>query len=535
VSLLIAGGVGLRVWGIWFGLPHDFARPDEEKLIGAALGILQGDPNPHFFLYPTLFIYAIAAAFAVLFGIERIAGVTASRASFVAQSLADPSMLHVTARLLAAVIGTATIPVLYSAARRLSPPRAALISSTLLTVVFLHVRDSHFGSTDVPAAFLTLSAFWAAAVCAASGATPRRVAAAGLLSGLAASTKYNCALAVLPVIVVIVSGIRSHDAVRRSAWLLSLLFACLGVGFLAGTPYALLDWRAFLAEFTIQSRTAFGTHHGSILDAARAVVGERGWSHHLTFTLRYGLGLPLVGAALAGAAWLAVEQPRTAVFVLAFPVVFYAAMGVSLLAYARWMVPLVPFLCLTAGMLVDRAGRAIEAIGARDRTAAVAVGVSVALIALPTLARAVVFDQLVARTDTRVLGAEWIQSHYPGGATLYQTGAVYGYLEPRPTDKYSLVTFDERRRRFRAAVPGADALPDLVVVLESPLVVFSHVPESLKPVLDKNYKWVETFKGTITARIADAVYDQQDAFYVPFAGLDAVRRPGPDVHIFERR
>src|SRR5437762_8538521 len=112
--LLIAGGFALRVWGVWFGLPHDFARPDEEKLIGAALGIFQGDPNPHFFLYPTLFIYALAAGFAALFAVERLAGVTATQASFVAQSLADPSMLHLTARFLAAVIGTATIPLLYS-------------------------------------------------------------------------------------------------------------------------------------------------------------------------------------------------------------------------------------------------------------------------------------------------------------------------------------------------------------------------------------------------------------------------------------
>ena len=289
------------MWGIWFGLPHDFARPDEEKLIGAALGVFQGDLNPHFFLYPTLFIYVMAAVFAVLFAIERAAGLTVSQASFVAKSLADPSTLHLTARLLAAAFGAATIPVLYSAARRLSSTRAALISSALLAVVFLHVRDSHFGSTDVPAAFLTICAFWAAAVCAASGVTPRRIAAAGLLSGLAASTKYNTALAVLPAIVVIGSNIRSRT-VWRSVPLIALLFTGLGIGFLAGTPFALLDWRAFLAEFTIQGRTALGTYPGSILDAARAIAGQRGWIHHLTFTFRYGLGLPLLGAALAGAA-----------------------------------------------------------------------------------------------------------------------------------------------------------------------------------------------------------------------------------------
>src|SRR5439155_1355509 len=139
VLLVMGAGAALRFWGIQFGLPDDFARPDEEKLIGAALNILQGDPNPHFFLYPTLFIYVMSAAYAVLSGVERLAGATASRADFVAQSIADPSLLHLTARLLAAAAGVATIPDLYSAVRRVSSARAALIASGFLAVAFLPV------------------------------------------------------------------------------------------------------------------------------------------------------------------------------------------------------------------------------------------------------------------------------------------------------------------------------------------------------------------------------------------------------------
>jgi len=30
------------------------------------------------------------------------------------------------------------------------------------------------------------------------------------------------------------------------------------------------------------------------------------------------------------------------------------------------------------------------------------------------------------------------------------------------------------------------------------------------------------------------VYDQQDAFYVPFANFASVSRPGPDIQIYER-
>ncbi|PYR44364.1 MAG: hypothetical protein DMF93_00585, partial [Acidobacteria bacterium] len=66
--LVIAGGAVLRVWGLRFGFPHPVARPDEEVLVDAALGVLR-DGNPHFFDWPSLFIYATAGSYAALFAV----------------------------------------------------------------------------------------------------------------------------------------------------------------------------------------------------------------------------------------------------------------------------------------------------------------------------------------------------------------------------------------------------------------------------------------------------------------------------------
>ncbi len=63
LTVIVATGAALRFWSVRFGLPHDLARPDEEKIVTAALGILGGDLNPHFFLYPSLFIYVTAGAY----------------------------------------------------------------------------------------------------------------------------------------------------------------------------------------------------------------------------------------------------------------------------------------------------------------------------------------------------------------------------------------------------------------------------------------------------------------------------------------
>ena len=57
IVVVMALGAFLRLWGLQFGLPHPFARPDEEVVVDLALGVLK-DPNPHFFDWPTLFPYA---------------------------------------------------------------------------------------------------------------------------------------------------------------------------------------------------------------------------------------------------------------------------------------------------------------------------------------------------------------------------------------------------------------------------------------------------------------------------------------------
>jgi len=472
--LVIAGGAILRFWGIRFGLPHTLARPDEEVMVDAALAVFR-DPNPHFFDWPSLFIYETAAAYAVWFAVERLVSGAATQAT-IAKAAFEPT-LHLIVRGLSASAGILTIPVLYAAARELFSRRVALIAASFLAIVFLHVRDSHFGVTDVPATFLTVCAFWAGLRCATRGVTLTRAAIAGLLCGLCASTKYNAALVMLPALTAILLGTvcerpRSPGLAARAMAVL-LLFAA--AGFLAGTPYALLDRPAFVAAVT---------RVGSHLSAGHVVMA-RGWIYHAAFTLRYGLGLPLFVAAGLGACWLIVRQGRAAALVLAFPIPYYAVLGAGFTVFVRYMVPVVPFLCLTAAVFVDRvaewAGETFPLPRGRD----ISVVILVAMIAFPAAAPSVAFDRLVMRPDTRVLGANWIVSRFPSGVSMYQTGFDYGRLQPKPIDRYMQYTFNDRANQFELDGKAA-ALPDVVVLLESPLGVYSRVPPQLGSTLAAN-------------------------------------------------
>ena len=50
-----------RIWAIDFCLPGAVCRPDEQTNAGIALSIAAGDPNPHFFNYPSLYFYALGS------------------------------------------------------------------------------------------------------------------------------------------------------------------------------------------------------------------------------------------------------------------------------------------------------------------------------------------------------------------------------------------------------------------------------------------------------------------------------------------
>jgi hypothetical protein len=52
--LVLLLGAIVRYWGITFGLPETFCRPDEEIIIKTSLKFFRGDFNPEFFRYPTL-------------------------------------------------------------------------------------------------------------------------------------------------------------------------------------------------------------------------------------------------------------------------------------------------------------------------------------------------------------------------------------------------------------------------------------------------------------------------------------------------
>src|SRR5687767_10706444 len=82
--LIVAAAALLRFVPIWFGLPYPHARPDENVSLGGAVAVMSGDPNPHFFHWPSLIFYLFAALHTAASWIKRaLAGAPLTNIEFV--------------------------------------------------------------------------------------------------------------------------------------------------------------------------------------------------------------------------------------------------------------------------------------------------------------------------------------------------------------------------------------------------------------------------------------------------------------------
>ena len=80
-----------------YGLPAVY-NPDEVAIMNRALGLGQNDLNPHNFLYPTLYFYALFVWEGLWFVVGRVAGVFDSLADFERAFFVDPTSIYLAGR-----------------------------------------------------------------------------------------------------------------------------------------------------------------------------------------------------------------------------------------------------------------------------------------------------------------------------------------------------------------------------------------------------------------------------------------------------
>ncbi|MFO7692960.1 MAG: glycosyltransferase family 39 protein [Vicinamibacterales bacterium] len=393
LAVVMAAGFLLRVWNLGSGIPFAVGI-DEPAIMTTVVRILKsGSFNPHFFEYPTAYIYVQVGAAVVRF----IVG--AMQHTWKAVEQVGASDFYLWGRFVAAAIGTATIALTYQCARRWGV-RVALPAAALLAVMPLHVRESHFVLTDVPmtfAAMLTLLLSLRALEKPSAGAFVLAGAAAGLVAGV----KYNGVVAVsMPLAA---AAALDGRALPRCGAALLAATACVAAFFVT-TPFALLDLPAFLNGFGTQA-AAFGPRQPS---------AEPSWLVYVKH-FRLALGWPASLLAIAGLGaslyrvYAGPDRARWSLLLI-FPAVYFYLINGWAYMFARYSLPMVPFLCLWAGVGMLAAAEAASRL--RFSTAArraVIAGLAIAVFTPPAVGSVQWVRQFGAET-TQALAWKWVTS-----------------------------------------------------------------------------------------------------------------------------
>src|SRR5512139_3369511 len=142
VLTLTGAALLLRLWGLGFGLPQEY-HIDEHFYYPHAWSMGQGqlvlpDQSHGPSLYLGLLLIGQKFMQAAFFpGL--------SNADFGALRDTNPWPYLLSARIISALLGALTIPVVYLLAKRYRDRSVGLIAAAVMTVLFFHVRDSHFG------------------------------------------------------------------------------------------------------------------------------------------------------------------------------------------------------------------------------------------------------------------------------------------------------------------------------------------------------------------------------------------------------
>ena len=562
ITIVMIVAAVLRLWGIGFGFPGANARPDEIQIAGPAVGYLTGDLRPPFFQWPPLFQYMTTVAYIVYAVVGRPVTGLASIAAFAESRRQSLVPFLLIPRLLSALCGVVTVWLVYRIGRRLFDDRVGIVAALFLAVSFLHVRDSHFGVSDVPMTMLLTAAVLMTLHWQERGGA-RLALLAGVITGLAGATKYNALGAAVAFAVAwlfeAATAFRRRDG-RVPSLMVQLAAYAFGaaLAFLGASPYIVIDWSRFLKDIgEVQSTLANGP--------AGLQVG-RGWWYFARVVLPAAVGWPMLLLAVGGAVGMLASHGRRAATLLAFPIAYYAFAGSGYGVFARHALPLIPFLCVTAawatvrlagsiaqtstsrfgtgtGTLTD-IDTAIDAATDTNSNGVRSSGLvtrsarsSYTMVALALIVgtfpawTSIQLDRLLATTDNRIVATRVLLTTIPPGSTFGQTGESYGHA-PLSIDgrhiEVRLVVFDKTAGQF---APGA---PEWVLVQRSPLVYYSAVPASFEATLRDDYMLQQVF-STGAGDGDGRIYDQQDAFYLPLAGFRGIERPGPSFELYRKK
>ena len=422
LALIIVTGAILRLWGLDFGLPYQFHQ-DEPMAINHAISYGSGDFNPHFFQLPPLIGYLLFISYGLFYVIGLCTHFFTGTDSFLKLFIQDPTSFYIIARLLLGFLpGVLSIICVYKLAYIITNKRTAYLSAFFLSVVFIHVRNSHYAYHDISLT-LCIMLVLVYSFHYLEDKKIKNLFIAGAIAGIAAGFKYNGALIIIPVLVL--PWLNKDDINKVSIIKYSFYFLCTFFIFCFLTnPYAVLDYKSFIQSL-LHERQA----HGFV-----------GWFHHIGYSCFEGMGTLLTVLSAFGALLFLFSGDRRKQVVAFFIFLTYLSIVYFGQHHERYILPMVPFLIIMACFCIDKLLARIA-----DKKQRIFATIFVIIVCSgTTMTKSVYSDILFARVDTRSQAVEWILKNLPEGERI---AVDHSFFSPRLTQ--SMQQIDDKTSQLK--------------------------------------------------------------------------------------
>jgi hypothetical protein len=416
ITLLLVAGFIFRIVGIDFGLPQLF-HPDEPALVNRAYHmVVSGDLNPHFFNYPSLVIYLLYGVF--------------SLQHFIFGSLTRTD-LYLTARIVVAIMGTITILLTYLIGRKLYNNEIGIIAAAFIAFTPLAVNDSHYATVDVPLMFFVTLAFLAICYLIHTGSL-RWYVLSGIFIGLSAAAKYNGALMGLVLLVAFLLRIRLYTKKSRRPIFeefkkLLAAYCATAITFAISSPYIILDHSKSIKDIMFEINHMRAGH--GVLFSETPI----GYIHHLQTSLYSGLTPVLELISILGLILIVYTVFRkdskgknvtAGILILTWVLSYYAIIGSWEVKFPRYVIPLLPFLALSAAYFTywisQKGSLLIQERGVKwDKKYQTWIlsALTLSCLVFPVYASLNV-DATFTTKDTREAALDWIDTHLPSNSVI---------------------------------------------------------------------------------------------------------------------
>jgi 4-amino-4-deoxy-L-arabinose transferase-like glycosyltransferase len=418
---VIALGLALRVWGIGFGLPHEFTA-DEVHEILRAFKLGAGEYQWSFGkggLYLLLFV-----EYGLIFAASWLLGWVANARDFAIWYVLDPSVFYLAGRLTVALMGALTCLVVYFIGTRVCDRWVGLGAAFIGATSAFHGVHSHIINVDVGTTF----ALWSSILVYLRYEEKREyrwLIAASMLAAISIAFKLPGGIVLFVLFLAIGSNAKtqSYGVMLKEA---GVVLSTTVVTLTLIAPEWMTSLGALHENFSqIVGRGSVATDAGGenlreTIDSITILGGDWSW-YVMILVKNYNIALTLTALLGAGLGfwrrerWPMIWSVLSAVFL---GTMFAADRGPN----ERYLLPIMPGLWLLSSIAVVELSQ--------RRWWLVVPGLA-CVVALP-LVVLVRQNYEWTKTDTRVIAKRWIEANLPAGSKILIDGMRYRFIQSPP-------------------------------------------------------------------------------------------------------